>query len=164
MAAETAKVFDYTIGVGNVLQIRVVTPTGLRQNEIFRVDGKGFIEHPLAGKVRIMNLTPDQAEALLERLIQDRGVLEPSVRVFIIEHSTYRISGEVRKPGIYDLLGPATLRDAVRTAGGLRSQSEDRLVQVKRKGTTTKTLRLSSQGDFPVRPGDEIVVLRESFR
>ena len=160
------------IGIGSVLQIRIVTPTGLRQNEIYRVDGLGFITHPLVGKVRIVELTPTQAESILERLLIDSGMAEPVVRVFVLEPGevvvpvkpTFRIDGAVRKPGIYDLPGPTNLRQAIEAAGGLTSQSEDRLVRIKRKLTTTQSLRLSNDGDFVVKAGDEIVVLQESFR
>ncbi len=160
------------IGIGSVLEIRVVTPTGLRQNQIVRVDGLGFITHALAGKVRIMELTPSQAESILERLIINNGVPEPTVRVFVLETGlpvaqvkpTFRSDGALRKTGMYEIRGPTNLRQPVEAAGGLTSRSEDRLVRIKRKGTTSKSVRLSSDGDFAVRAGDEIVVLGESFR
>ena len=153
---------------GDVLNIRIVSPAGLFQDETYRVDRLGFINHSIAGKVRLIRITVDQAETLLERLVSDQGHARAIVKVAFLEReadliesgTSFNISGAVKKPGTYPLTGVVTLADAIRQGGGFTPEANKELVRVKRKGSTMKHMKLPQRNSFKLKPDDEIVVLK----
>jgi polysaccharide biosynthesis/export protein len=50
---------------------------------------------------------------------------EPIVTIILrdTETQTYKVIGRVQRPGLYNVLGPVRLRDAIALAGGLQSES-----------------------------------------
>ena len=88
-----------------------------------RVGEDGSVNLPLVGSMHWAQLSVSQAEELLaKKLVQDDFVKVPQVSILISEYATQNVSvgGEVNHPGIYPLLGPHTLFDAISTAGGFR--------------------------------------------
>lgn len=163
LAGTPASADAVLITPGSVLTIRVEFPDeGFDQENVYRVDGLGFVKHELAGRIRLLNLTTDQAADLLQRTIfQRRGYGETLVRVAFLQRDlSYSISGEIKKPGTYALPADSvTLAEALKAAGGTKPSFKSDLVRVKRKGSTMKHVRPSRQGTFRIKPGDEIIVL-----
>jgi protein involved in polysaccharide export with SLBB domain len=57
---------EYTIGSGNMLQVKIYGESGIQT--IFRVDELGYITHPYLGRVKVGGLTVGQSERYLEEL------------------------------------------------------------------------------------------------
>ena len=110
---------DYLIGRQDLLEISVFDVEELDQT--VRVADDGSITMPLLGRLQIGGLTKSELEALIGRLLSDRYVRDPQVTVFIREYESKRIavSGAVRKPGTYEMLGRKTLLEMISVAGGL---------------------------------------------
>ena len=71
-------------------------------------------------------MTVGDAQRLIAReLVARQLVKDPQVSIFIEEFATQGITvyGEVNTPGIYPLMGPHRLYDAISAAGGLTLKS-----------------------------------------
>jgi polysaccharide export outer membrane protein len=127
-----------------------------------RVDHKGSISLPYAGRVPVAGLDTQTVEDRIKSRLA--GVtFEPQVYVELVaDHSnTVLVTGEVRAPGRFSLLdGPLTIIDAINRAGGAAHPPYQTDV-VLRRGKTVKRIPMTSiQGgrNIPLQRGDEIVV------
>lgn len=110
---------DYKIGRQDLLEIKIFDVKELDQT--VRVSDDGSITMPLLGRLVVAGLTKTELEQLIARLLGEHYVQDPQVTVFIKEYESKRIavSGAVRKPGSYEMLGRKTLLEMISTAGGL---------------------------------------------
>jgi polysaccharide export outer membrane protein len=90
-------------------------------NKPMRIDTRGDLNMPLAGRVHAAGLTADKLEAAIEASIK-KYVKDPEVVVNITEFRSQAISilGEVGSPGVHQLAGQKTLFTILSEAGGLR--------------------------------------------
>ena len=92
--------------------------------KLFRVDGKGYIDLPLAGRVKAAGKT---AGELKEELIGRFKVYvrDPRVTVTLAEGRSKPVSviGAVKSPGIHQLEGRKTLIEMISLAGGFREDA-----------------------------------------
>ncbi|MBV9303332.1 MAG: polysaccharide biosynthesis/export family protein [Acidobacteriaceae bacterium] len=93
-----------------------------------RIDMKGDINLPMAGRIHAGGLTAEQ----LETAIQDRlkkFFKDPEVVVSITEFRSQPISvlGAVNTPGVHQLQGRKTLFEVLSLAGGLRSDAGNKI-------------------------------------
>lgn len=157
---------ELRIGVGDLLKISVLGAPEFDQEA--RVDGAGNISIALAGTVHVAGLTPEQArEAVRARLTEGAYFADPQVSVFTKEYATQGISvlGEVQKPGVYPILGPRRLFDALSLAGGTTLKA-GRIVNISHRDqpNATHTVTLARdpsenmKANVEVLPGDTIVV------
>ena len=108
-----------TIGPGDLIDLNVFHVPELILK--VRVDSNGLVSLPLLGDTKLAGLTVRDAQQLLAReLIQRQLVIKPEVSLFVEEYATQGITiyGEVNTPGIYPLMGPHRLFDAISAAGG----------------------------------------------
>ena len=122
----------YTIGVGDV----VVLSTPATQNTVeelsgllaaqnsrngYTVQDDGSINIPDVGRVRLSDLTVDEAEALLfQRLVENQ--IDPTFSLEVAEFNSRRISvgGAVGQPGVQPItLTPLYLDEALAAAGSV---------------------------------------------
>jgi len=117
----------YKIGPKDLLEIAVYDLPELSQT--VRVSDDGTISLPLVGKVAIEGLTIEEVEKKLGSLLEEKWLKKARVTVFIKEYQSNRVSviGAVGKPGMYDLLGKATLLQMISLAGGLTDQASREL-------------------------------------
>lgn len=110
---------DYRIGRQDLLEIKVFGVDELDQTA--RVAEDGSITMPLLGRLSVAGLTKIEVEATIARLLADRFVRDPQVTVFVKEYESRRVavSGAVKKPGTYEMLGRKTLLEMISLAGGL---------------------------------------------
>jgi polysaccharide export outer membrane protein len=110
---------DYRIGRQDLLEISVFDVEEL--NQTVRVADDGSITVPLLGRLLVSGLTKTELEQLLARLLEDRYVRNPQVTVFVKEYESKKVavSGAVKKPGTYEMLGQKTLLEMISLAGGL---------------------------------------------
>ena len=107
------------IGAGDLLDIEVFNTPELSAR--LRVDQQGQITLPLGGNVTVRGLkVAAAAKAIEDALINQQIMLQPTVMVSIMEYATKGVTvlGEVQSPGMYTLLGPHSLYDALAIAGG----------------------------------------------
>lgn len=163
---------DYVVGERDVLRITVYDHPDL--TSVARVSGEGTISFPLVGEVKVAGLTITQIANRLSELLAGGYIVNPHVIVFIEEFKSKKatVSGEVTKPGLYELPGQTTLLELLSRAGGLAKDAGDKAV-IKRKvsqGEESFTIdlkRLIEKGDTSVdmilQDGDSIYIPKAGF-
>jgi len=127
----------YKIGPKDLLEITVFDLPEL--NQVVRVTEDGAITLPLVGRVVIEGLNIEEVEKKLAGLLEEKWLKKARVSVFIKEYQSNRVSviGAVGKPGMYELIGKATLLQMISLAGGLTSEAS-RELYVWREGKNGK--------------------------
>jgi polysaccharide biosynthesis/export protein len=117
----------YAIGVGDVLEISVWKNPDLSVTVPVRPDGR--ISVPLLGDVQAAGVTPLALKAVLTNGYRDY-VTAPGVSVVVKEVNSQKIfvTGEVAKPGAYDLHARTKVMQALAMAGGLTAYAKQRVV------------------------------------
>lgn len=110
---------DYRIGRQDLLEVKVFDVEEL--NQVVRVADDGSITMPLLGRLVVNGLTKTELENRIAVLLEERFVRDPQVTVFVKEYESKRVavSGAVKKPGTYEMLGRKTLLEMLSMAGGL---------------------------------------------
>lgn len=165
-----------TLSSGDVLRVKIAESkegglfaplvSGGTPFENVRVDYKGTISLPYAGRVKVAGLEPQQVEDRIRARLA--GVtFEPQVYVEIVSDrgSSVLVSGEVKLAGRFSLLeGPLTLIDAISKAGG-PTKAPHLIDVVIRRGKAVKRIPLStimSGANQQIRAGDEISLVSAS--
>jgi polysaccharide export outer membrane protein len=157
---------NLVIGKGDLIEVDVYAAPDFDKN--VRVDSNGNASLPMIGPVKVEGLTTAQAQAAIaKRLADGQFFNDPQVTVFIKEYATQGITvmGEVQHPGIYPVLGPRTLFDAISLAGGTTPKAGN-VVTVTRRAAPRDptTLKLGTGGansmesNVDIFPGDTVVV------
>jgi polysaccharide biosynthesis/export protein len=154
-----------TIGPGDVLDLTVFHVPELILR--IQVDSNGIVSLPLLGDMKLAGLAVRDAQLSIARELVERHLVKnPQVSIFIEESATQGVTvyGEVNTPGIYPLMGPHKLYDAISAAGGLttksghmvtilhaRSQGRQEVIDLSGKGPPDLT-------NVPIYPGDTVIV------
>lgn len=109
----------YRVGPFDKLTIDVFGSEELSQKEV-QVDASGRITFPLIGTVEVAGKTPGEIGTAMQDLFRGRYIRNPQVTVNLKEivSQTVTIGGEVRKPGVYPIIGKMTLMTAIASAEG----------------------------------------------
>jgi len=109
----------YLIGPFDKLTIDVFGIDELSQREV-QVDASGRMSFPLVGVIAVAGKTPGEVEIELRKLLATRYVRDPQVTVNLKETTSQvvTVEGEVKKPGLYPVIGGLTLLRAVALAEG----------------------------------------------
>ncbi len=109
----------YLVGPFDKLTIDVFGIEELTAKEI-QVDASGRISFPLVGIIEVAGLTPGEIETLLQQRLSERYVRNPQVTVNLREtvSQVVTIEGQVKKPGLYPVIGRMTLLRAIAKAEG----------------------------------------------
>jgi len=93
----------YRIGVGDVLDIRILNQTDTRQSTLYSVLTGGVLEYPLLrDPLTVTGMTPEELSAQLIAELKHRGVFDrPQVRVSVRDYASHAVlvSGLVSDPG-----------------------------------------------------------------
>src|SRR5712664_3172945 len=133
---------DLLIGAGDLLEVSLYGMPDFKTD--VRVDSGGEISLPMLGTVAVGSLSIEQAQALIERKLSQKGLFnDPHVTVFEKEYATQGISvlGEVQRPGIYPLLGSRKLYDVISAAGGTTPKA-GRYVLITRRNDPQHSVRV----------------------
>jgi polysaccharide export outer membrane protein len=154
-----------TIGPGDLLDLSVFDVPELILK--VRVDSSGIVNLPLIGDLKLAGMTVRDAQLLIaHKLVEQEMVKKPEVSLLIVEFATQgtTVSGEVNTPGIYPLMGPHRLYDAISAAGGLTMKA-GRTVTIMHAGQkdhpeilTLPTGTSFEQANVTIYPGDTIIV------
>ena len=168
-AADSARVAQYRVGGGDVLDIAVFAGGEPQEHTTGAVAPDGSVTCPLVGALHAAGRTvTDIAADLRARLARDY-YRDPRVVVVVREFgATVSVSGEVRHPGVFRLNAARTALGACVLAGGFTdfaSARGARLVRVRDGKLETLRLDLArvSQGrseDVPLEAGDRIDIPR----
>ncbi|MGJ0507137.1 MAG: polysaccharide biosynthesis/export family protein [Methylocystis sp.] len=167
IAESTPGASAYKIGPLDVLEISVFKVPELTQS--VQVADNGLINLPLVGDIQASGKTPSTLETELRGKLNGTYIKNPSVRVFVKEFNSARITldGEVKSPGVYALRGSPTLLAAISLAGGRdkdTASSEVIIFRANPDGTRSAArvdlaaIRSGAVVDPIVQAGDVIVV------
>lgn len=155
------------IGPGDLLDLTVYDVPQLILR--VRVADNGIVHLPLIGDTQLAGETVREAEKqIAHELVAKQFVKDPQVSLLIAEFATQGITvtGEVNAPGIYPLMGPHRLYDAISAAGGLTVKAGRTISIVHRDDPDhPEVVRLSSslplaKVNVMVQPGDTVVVMK----
>jgi polysaccharide export outer membrane protein len=154
-----------TIGPGDLVCLTVFDVPELVLK--VRVDSSGGVNLPLIGDLKFAGMTVRDTQQLIARELVTRQLVRvPQVSVLIEEYATQGITvyGEVNTPGVYPLMGPHRLYDAISAAGGLTMKAS-RTVTILHVGQRDRpeVITLSNENsaghaDVVIYPGDTVIV------
>jgi polysaccharide export outer membrane protein len=154
---------SFKLGPEDVLLVRVWREPELSGLVAIRPDGK--INLPLVGEMTAAGLTPEQLTAAVTEALT-KFINRPQVLVSVqaVRSRKYLISGEVNRPGVYPLVTPITVMEAIVQAGGLKEFASKGKITILRGdkrlkfnyGDVVKGKNLSQ--NIPIEHGDHVVV------
>ena len=166
-AAVTTPAMDYTVGVGDVLNIVFWRNMELSGEVVVRPDGK--ITVPLVKDVNAVGLTPAQLQTELETAAK-RFIQEPDVTVSVrtINSRKVYITGNVVRPAAYPLHGPTTVLQFIAQAGGvLEFAKSDEIVVMRTENGKASSFKFNYgevkraknlAQNIELKPGDTVIV------
>lgn len=126
--ARASETGSYVLGAGDLITVWALGAEEM-SGKAFVVPPGGFVDFPMAGRVRAAGRTPDQLKAeLVEKL--KTYVREPEVSVSITEFRSQPVSilGSVKQPGVHQLQGGKSLLEVISLAGGLAPDASNTAV------------------------------------
>lgn len=174
-----------SVSMGDTRSIRVFVVGEVRQPGSYTVSGLSSMLGALyaaggikeTGSLRKIELKRDGQlvsqldlyDLLLRGDTRDDARLLPGDVVFIPPvGSTVSVAGEVRRPAIYELSGPATLQDMLQMAGGVTPEADSQRLSILRLGDSglrtalTGSLDRELSRDLRMQNGDILQVSRVS--
>lgn len=145
----------YTLDTGDVVRVSVYGEAELSKS--YQVDDGGAVALPLVGPVKVRGKTTQLAAASITAALAEGYIREPSVAVEIETYRPFFIQGAVKNGGQFPYVYGMTVRAAVSTAGGF-SDTADRGKAVIYRRQGNQMVKGSVNLDFPIYPGDTIVV------
>ena len=132
---------SYVLGPGDQLSFVVANFSEEFGDKTFRIDMRGDINVPLAGRIHAAGLTVDEFEGQVEQRLA-RYVKDPQVVATVTEFNSQPVSvlGAVNNAGVKQVAGHKTLFEVLSLAGGLRPDA----------GSTIKITRNLDQGAIPL--------------
>lgn len=130
------------------------------------VDEQGQIHLPYIGDMTVAGLTPGQVEkAVNARMAKTSQRPQALVTIEKNVSNTVYVTGDVNKPGRYDLTyNHERLLDAIAAASGASASSEDTLLRFERNGTVVEqrldAIRAGSPDDIMLAPRDHIELVK----
>lgn len=150
----------YTLDTGDVVRVSVYGDAEL--SKTYRVDDNGAIAFPLVGPVRVAGGTTTNAASRLAGALANGYMRNPDVAVEIEQYRPFFIEGEVTSSGQFTYVYGMTVRAAIATAGGFTDTADrNRAIVYRRQGN--EMVKGTVDLDFPIYPGDSIVVLERWF-
>jgi len=152
------------LGTGDLLEVSVYNVPDLSTKT--RVGSAGDIYLPLVDYVHVAGLTINEAEAAIEKRLDQGGFIKnPHVHLFVDEYTSAGVSvlGEVTRPGVYPVLGDQRLFDVISAAGGFTDKA-GKDITVTHRGQAPVVLPISRNiaehpdSNIAIAPGDTINV------
>lgn len=109
----------YLVGPLDRLIVDVFNVTGLTGREI-QVDAAGKMSFPLVGVLDVAGRSPGEVEALIADRLRATYIKNPQVTVNLKEavSQIVTVEGQVKKPGLYPVVGRMTLLQVMAVAEG----------------------------------------------
>jgi len=152
---------------GDRLSVRVFGEPELTGDN-YVVDASGYIQVPLVGELIVLQQSPRQIAAEMERRLQARYLKNASVTVSVLERplSNFAVEGDVNQPGVYPAAPNSTLLSALAQARSPTKTAQTSDVVVLRKVNGERAgarfnlndIRRGRAPDPQIVSGDTIVV------
>jgi polysaccharide export outer membrane protein len=166
LAEETAPP-EYTIGLGDALEVHIWKEPELSRPVTVRLDGR--ISLPLLGDLQAAGMTIPNLTTELEKRYS-KIIAEPAVTVMLQESRSrrYYVLGQVANAGEFPLDTPITVLQAIARCGGFREWAKaDNIAVIRRMDGQEKILKFNYDAlvkgkdvtqNLAIAPGDTIVV------
>jgi polysaccharide biosynthesis/export protein len=158
---------DYLIGPEDILTIVFWREKELSSEVVVRPDGR--ISLPVLQDVSAAGLTPEQLRDSLTKTAE-RFVEDPNVTVIVKEINSRRvfITGQVAKPGPYNITSPMTVVQLIAFAGGVLEYADTKNIMIMRTENSNPTsfrfnYKEVAEGknlkqNITLKPGDTVIV------
>jgi len=165
---------NYKIQAGDLIEITVFKETDMSRTA--RISGNGTITFPLAGNLKLADLSVPEAESFLAEKLSE-FLIKPQVTVLIKEYGNKQIYvlGEVKKPGSIQLPVERrlTVLEAITLAGGFTDLAAPDRTKVLRNANgqnlniPVEISRITKQGDKSadifLEPNDTVYIPQSFF-
>jgi protein involved in polysaccharide export with SLBB domain len=151
---------SYFLGPGDQIQIQVYGEDDLTVK--MRIEEDGILSYPFLGDIRVEGLTIDALQSRIYSGLKGGYLVNPDVRVFMVDYRPVFVNGQVRKPGGYSYVPGLTVQKAIALAGGTTDLASTRGLAVIREGSD-KAKAVAATLDTPLGPGDILVVDERFF-
>lgn len=150
----------YQLDTGDAVRVTVYGDAEL--SDTYRVDDSGAIAFPLVGPVQVRGRTTSMAAASVAAALANGYMRNPDVAVEVAEYRPFFIQGEITNSGQFPYVYGMTVRSAISVSGGFTDTADrGQAVVYRRQGN--QMVKGSVDLDFPINPGDTIVVLERWF-
>jgi len=158
---------DYVIGPDDLLTVVYWRDKELSGDVAVRPDGK--ISLPLLNDIQAAGLTPEQLRVAVTAAA-GKFLEEPTVTVVVRQINSRRvyITGQVGKPGPYNLSGPMTVLQLIATAGGVLEYADTKNIVLMRNENGKPMSypfnykdvikRKNLKQNIELKPGDTVIV------
>ncbi len=150
----------YQLDTGDAVRVTVYGDAELTNT--YRVDDNGAVAFPLVGPVQVRGQTTTTAASRLAGALANGYMRNPDVAVEIAEYRPFFIQGEIANSGQFPYVYGMTVRAAISTAGGF-SDTADRNRVIVYRPQGGQMVKGAVDLDFPIYPGDTIVVSERWF-
>lgn len=150
----------YTLDTGDRIDVTVFGEENLSGE--YEVDQAGIVSLPLAGRIKVADLTTQDAERSIAKRLSEGFVTNPNVTVAVVRYRPFYVLGEVSRPGGYPFYSGATVLSAVAVAGGYTYRAEKFGVRVLRQGEGSSQPQRITPGEY-LQPGDIVIVPERWF-
>ena len=166
-ASTSAADFEYTIGLGDSIEVIVWKEPDLTKMYTVRIDGR--ISIPLVGDVVVAGKSIRELTEYLNKRFSE-VITEPAVSVILSKSQSWRyyVIGQINKPGEYALDYPVTMLQAIARAGGFQEWAKTSEIRVVRQVDGKETMigfdydalvkRNDLSQNIPIVPGDTLII------
>ena len=158
--ANAASESEYKLGPGDLIQIQVYGEQDLTVK--VRIEEDGFLSYPFLGEIRVAGLSVDRLQQTIDSGLRGDYLINPDVRVYLLEYRPVYVNGQVRKPGGYAYVPGLTVHKAIALAGGLTDLASQRGMFVIREGSSSQS-RKEASPDMRLGPGDTLIIEERFF-
>jgi polysaccharide export outer membrane protein len=151
----------YTLDSGDKLRVSVFGQDGI--SGAYMVDAGGNLNLPLIGGVPARGFTTRELAGMIAERLRQGYVREPHVTVSIETYRPFFILGEVTTPGQYPYVPNMTVENAVAIGGGFSPRAKKTVVELTRVAVTGQRFTGEVPLNYPLQPGDTIVVKERWF-
>jgi polysaccharide export outer membrane protein len=153
----------YRIGPEDVISIMVWREKDMSGMFVVRPDGR--ITLPLAGEMAVAEFTPEQVQAkVIEAYSKFINKPEVSVSLARVGSKKYYLVGQIMRTGMFPLVVPITVLEAINAAGGFQEFANRKKVIILRGNQRIKfnyddvIKGKNMSQNIPVENGDHIIV------
>lgn len=123
----------FTLGIEDVVQIEVWGDERLSGVHAIRPDGR--IAMKLVGEIQAAGLTPERLRETVKQAVSEL-IQRPDVTIKVLQVNSRRftLTGEVNRPGMFPLIAPTKVFDAVNMGQGFKDFANKGKIVVLRDG------------------------------
>ena len=163
----TTVLADATLRPGDAFELRIGGVPSDDQATIssnYTVDGEGYVNLPLIGRIQVAQMTVSATQSTIERkYIADGIFTRPTITVNTQAQARFvNVAGHVKAPQRVAYTADMTVLSAINAAGDFDEFADQTRVHLVREGRVTllncKKLKKDPSGDLKVLPGDQIQV------